>query len=549
MKINDVNVTELISRTLKSKALRFYDSHGRRVNKRKSGAARMDVLVVHPLYPGIPTIRYMPMGLAMVAAIAEREGHNVRVLDLHNRSLSYAALDDALLRRRYPLIMAGGFAMQVHSMREIVRRVRLLSAGSKVLLGGVGVSDAAEIALDYTDADAVCTQEAELILPDILRAVEEGRPFDNCFGIVYRAGETIVRRPGGPVPEDLDELPYPAYHLFDIAGIAPKSYNGWGAKKSIHLMTSRGCPFRCTFCINSLLNDREYRAENFGKNYVSSKKPQRFRSPESITREIDFVRSRYGITDFHFTDEEFITHKDHLFRMCAALKKANITWSTSGRADWASEEKLTAMKEAGCRYVLFGIESGSQKILDLMEKKAKVARAAEGVVNCYKVGMRLWPNMMIGYPGETRETIMETVAFCRALKIPYEPAFVTLFPNSKMFHDCKNKVTDWEWYFSTLSNMDFSSGVLVELSDLSDEELKSLKAWGSNECKQTAAHEYFVDFSDKIRPERWGALPPPSGPPLTEVPKILLERGERLVTEDGFDESLKELEALHLVSA
>jgi tRNA A37 methylthiotransferase MiaB len=76
-----------------------------------------------------------------------------------------------------------------------------------------------------------------------------------------------------------------------------------------------------------------------------------------------------------------------------------------------------------------------------MEKKAKVARAAEGVVNCYKVGMRLWPNMMIGYPGETRETIMETVAFCKALKIPYEPAFVTLFPNSKMFHDFKNKVT------------------------------------------------------------------------------------------------------------
>jgi radical SAM superfamily enzyme YgiQ (UPF0313 family) len=228
--------------------------------------------------------------------------------------------------------------------------------------------------------------------------------------------------------------------------------------------------------------------------------------------------------------------------MCAALKKANVTWSTSGRADWASEEKLTAMKEAGCRYVLFGVESGSQKILDLMEKKAKVARAAEGIVNCYKVGMRFWPNMMIGYPGETRETILETVAFCKALKIPFEAVFVTLFPNSKMFHDAKHKVTDWEWYFSTLSNMEFSNTVLMNLSDLPEEELKSLRAWGSNECKQTAAHEYIVDFSYKIRKERWGALPPPSGPPLTEVPHCLLEEGGRLVSGDGFDESLKELE-------
>jgi radical SAM superfamily enzyme len=230
--------------------------------------------------------------------------------------------------------------------------------------------------------------------------------------------------------------------------------------------------------------------------------------------------------------------------MCAALKKANVTWSTSARADWASEEKLMAMKEAGCRYILFGIESGSQKILDLMEKKAKVARAAEGLINCYKIGMRFSPNMMIGYLGETRETIIETVEFCKALKIPYEASIVTLFPNSKLFHDAKHKITDWDWYFSTLANMEFSSTVLMNLSELPEEELKSLKLWGSNECKKTAANEYIVDFSSKIRKERWGALPPLSGPPVTEIPDFLLERGGggQLVKADGFDESLKELE-------
>jgi radical SAM superfamily enzyme YgiQ (UPF0313 family) len=272
---SNLGAIEFVSQKAKSMVFRLHDSYHRKANKRKSNAGGMDILVVHPLYPGIPSIRYMTLGLAMVAAIAEREGHNVRVLDLHNRSLSYSALDNELVKKRYPLITVGGFAVQVHSMREIVRRVRRLSAGSQVLLGGVGVSDVPEIALDYTGADAVCTQEAEVVLPAILRAVKEGRPFDDCFGIVYRAGEMTVKRPGGPVPENLDELPYPAYHLFDVNGIAPKSYNGWGAKKSIHIMTPRGCPFRCTFCINSLLNDKEYRP-------VGTKKAQRHRSPESV---------------------------------------------------------------------------------------------------------------------------------------------------------------------------------------------------------------------------------------------------------------------------
>jgi radical SAM superfamily enzyme YgiQ (UPF0313 family) len=489
----------------------------------------------------------MPLGLAMVSAVAEREGHEVRVLDLLNRSLPYSALDEALSETHYPLVMAGGFAMQVHSMREIIRRVRQHSPGTKVLLGGVGVSDIAEIALDYTGADAVCTQEAEAVLPDILRSVEEGRSFENCLGIVYRDGDKNVRRPGGPVPEDLDALPYPAHHLFDIDGIAPKSFNGWGAVKSMHLITSRGCPFRCTFCINSLLNDKDYREQSYGSSTLGSKKPQRFRSPESVRKEINFLRDRYGITDFHFADEEFVTHKEHLFGICAALKEANVTWSTSARADWASEEKLAAMKGSGCRYVLFGIESGSQTILDSMEKKAKVARAAEGIVNCYKVGLRFWPNMMIGYPGETKETILETVSFCKEMKIPFEASFVTMFPNSKMFHDNKHRVKDWDAYFTKLSSMEFSNTVLMNLTDIPDEELKALKAWAKTECKKTADKDYIINFSSQT--EDVTPLPPATGLPVAEVPKMFLAGGKSLAGTDGFEESLRELENLSSPSA
>lgn len=531
-------------RAIRRSALQLQDSRAfRAVKRRISGAKGMNILVVHPLYPGQPNIRYMPLGLAMVSAVAEEEGHDVRVLDMLNGALSYTDLERELSKRKYSMVLAGGFAMQVASMREIVQRVRRFSPGTKVLLGGVGVSDIPEIALEYTGADAVCIHEAEMILPAILRAVQEGRSFEDCFGIVFRSGEQIVRRPGGSQAEKLDELPYPAYHLFDIDGIAPRSHNGWGASKSIHLQTSRGCPFRCTFCINSLLNDKEYKKASFGGDLGGSKKPLRHRSPESIVKEIQFLRDRYGITDFHFADEEFITHTDHLVNMCAALKKANVTWSTSGRADWVSEMKLTAMKEAGCRYVIFGIESGSQKMIDMMAKSAKVTRVAQGILACYKVGMRFIPNFMIGHPGETRDTIRESAAFCKALKLPFNPAFVTPFPNSKMFHDIMEKIGDWNDYFSRLANLNFGESVFAELSELSAEELKELAAGVNAECAKTAATEYNVDYSQVPNPERWGSLPPKSGPPLTELPAMFASDGRLTDKVDGFDQSLAELEA------
>lgn len=514
-------------------------------NRRNARLGRqgMKILVVHPHYPGKPEIRYMPLGLATVAGVAEHEGHDVHVCDLLNDSLPYSALERKLRKGNFKLVMAGGFAMQVASMREIVRRVRKCSPGTKVLLGGVGVSDIPEIALDYTGADGVCTHEAEMVLPEMLRAVQDGKSWHHCKGIVFRDDDgKIVKRPGGALPEKLDELPYAAYHLFNIRKIAPRSYNGWGAKKSIHIMTSRGCPFRCTFCINSLLNDKEYKLEAFGGELTGSKKPLRHRSPESVVKEINFLKARYGITDFHFADEEFITHTEHLVEMCAALKTANVTWSTSGRADWVNEVKLRAMKEAGCRFIIFGIESGSQKMVDIMDKRAKVERAAEGLVACYKVGMRFIPNFMIGHPGETKETIAETLEFCKALRLPYSPAYVTPFPNSRMFHENKHKMGDWDAYFEKLANVDYNQQVFAQLSDLSPAELMEARRTGEAETMALAETIYFVDYSDKIDPKRWAALPPRSGPPMTELPAMFRKKNHK-ATRDSFAESLADLEA------
>lgn len=441
----------------------------------------MKILVIHPEYAANREIIYMPLGLAHLCSIAEREGHEVKVLDMHNLGISYKTLERELEGNQFEACFMGGFAMQVKSMASCVKTVKRIQPKCQVMLGGVGVSDIPEIALNYTGADAVAIGESELTLPQALRSISLGRPFEGSLGFVYRAADgSIIKKPKGPVPEDLDSLPYPSYHLFDIDYISRRSYNGRGAR-SIHLLTSRGCPFKCNFCINSVLNSREMLQQIHGEIVHESPKTQRVRKPEKLIAEINFLRSKYGITDFHFADEEFITNRRRLEEVCSALEPLGITWSTSGRADWATEDKLARMKKSGCQYVLFGVETGSQTMLDMMDKKAKKPAVSAGLKTAKKVGLSFIANFMVGHPGESVTTVKETVEFCKNHGLVFLPAFVTLFPNSRMFHDYAKNVKDWNQYFERLSKIDFSRRLFMNLTDMPDWKLKYLRNWAVSE--------------------------------------------------------------------
>jgi radical SAM superfamily enzyme YgiQ (UPF0313 family) len=446
----------------------------------------MRILAVHPIYPGNQEIVYLPLGLAGICAVAEREGHEVQVVDMHNLRLRHAELERVLQRTEFQACLMGGFAMQVKEMAVVTRIVKRIQPHCHVILGGVGVSVIPEVVLRYTGADAVSIGEAELTFPPVLRSIVQGRPYEDTTGFVYRDGDRIVLRPKGPSPEDLDAILWPSYHLFDMDRISRHSFNGRNGR-SMHIMTSRGCPFKCDFCINSVLNSKKIMLEIHGDLVDDGPiKSQRFRSTEGLVEEIEHLRSTYGINDFCFADEEFITNRRRLEEVCTAIEPLGITWSTSGRADWASEDKLWRMKKAGCQYVVFGVESGSQTMLDLMEKKAKVPSVSAGLRAAQRVGMDFIPNFMIGHPGETETTIAESVDFCREHQLVYLPAYVTLFPNSKMFHLVARNIRDWDHYFDRLARVDFSRKLFMNLTELPDRMLKRLRNWAVSDTMATA---------------------------------------------------------------
>lgn len=438
----------------------------------------MKILAVMPPYVGKADMVYFPIGFGLIISIVESEGHDVDVLDMHNHDLSMDVLEAKVRKDKYDICLMGGFATQVSSMKVITGIVRSISPLTKIIIGGVGVSDIPEIALNYTGADAVAIGECEAVLPQMLDSVENGTPFEGVPTFVYKKGDNIVTNPKGPIVEDLDSLPLPAYHHFDIDYISRHSFNGEGFR-SLHVMTSRGCPFRCDFCINSVLNDNDLLKEIHGEVQVERKSvKQRFRSTESIVAEITMLRDTYGIEDFHFADEEFVSHKRRVFEVCDALRPLNITWSTSARADWADENKLIAMKSSGCRYLLFGVETGSQRMMDMMRKSAKKERVQAGLQNAHKVGMPFISNFIIGHPGEDHETVSETIEFCRVNELLFLPNYLTMYPNSRLFHDFVSQIEDWDEYFGVLGRSDFNRSMLVNMTDLKVKKLKKLRNYG-----------------------------------------------------------------------
>jgi radical SAM superfamily enzyme YgiQ (UPF0313 family) len=225
------------------------------------------------------------------------------------------------------------------------------------------------------------------------------------------------------------------------------------------MICSRGCPFRCSYCINS--------GRSIGI---------RYRSPESIVNEIRFLKNAYNIDDFSFGDEIFTVNRRKAIEICEAIAAENVTWVTSCRADGIDETLLRMMKNAGCRMVLIGFESGSKKILRSMNKHSSPEDYHEAVKILRKSGVKFYGNFMIGMPEETRETVEETEKFCVENKLIFGGSYVTPFPGSQLYDDVKYMIADEKKYLFSLAKMNFSKRPVVNLTRMSTNELVKLRS-------------------------------------------------------------------------
>jgi anaerobic magnesium-protoporphyrin IX monomethyl ester cyclase len=266
---------------------------------------------------------------------------------------------------------------------------------------------------------------------ELVQKVEAGESFDDVLGVTYRKNGKTVRNPDRPYIEDLDSLPFPARHLWPMEHL--RKY-----EDILYLAASRGCVFWCEFCATVRMHGRKFR----------------MRSPKNIVDELEFLHKTYGVTNFTFCDDAFTVEPTITEELCRQIleRKLKIRWNCGTRVDMLTKELLTTMRDAGCVSVWSGVESGSQEVLDAMHKGITIEQTMRVFGWIRELGLKPAPNVILGFPGETKESAWKTIKFVEKIS-PDEVGFyniATPFPGTPLYDKVKKngwlKVTNFDKY-------------------------------------------------------------------------------------------------------
>lgn len=433
--------------------------------------------------------RNFPTGLGILATVLREAGYDVHVVEVKAERLSREAVLGRLAAFDPDVVGFGGLITTYGYAKWLTGALKRWRPDLPVIVGGGLGSSVPELILRRMPVDAVVIGEAEDTILDLLPALVANEGLDGVAGIAYREGDEVPAHgmPGGtalrkttvaetaapapvcePLPgvrftaprppiRDLDRLPFPAWDLFPMEEYLKHPVVGLG--RDMDLVSSRGCPHRCTYCF-----------QVFGRRF-------RARSAEHIVEEIRLLHSRYGLDFVSFQDDCFVVDKPRVYAFCDLLDRSGlrIKWSCCGRVNLVEADLLARMKSAGCVSVNFGIESGSQTMLDRMKKGVTVEQARAAVRLVRAAGMRCPTSFMLGAPGETRQTAWETVRFCQDLAIPLSALMLTTpYPGTPLYDEVKaaGRIADEEAFVESLGDcVDFT----INLTEMTDGELLALR--------------------------------------------------------------------------
>jgi anaerobic magnesium-protoporphyrin IX monomethyl ester cyclase len=394
----------------------------------------LKITLVNPPYP--PNAHshppFIPLGLAYLGAVAEQAGHSVTVIDCQGERLNYESFRQRIAGVPSDVVGVTSTTLLYNSAKTIMEVAKEVHPNAVNMIGGSHVSFWDENALKETKAfDLIVRKEGELTFLELLDRIQANKGFEDVLGTTVRTKNGIQRNEDRPFLHDLDSLPSPAYHLLPL-----DSYHRMG-KTIFPIVTSRGCVQWCDFCSTVRM---------FGRGY-------RVRSPKKVVDDMEMLHSKYGESQFTFYDDAFTINRNHTLEMCADIKarRLDVEWDCETRVDAVDKELLEKMRDAGCITIWFGVESGSEKILDKMHKKINREQVREAFKMAQKAGMMTIASAVIGFPGETEETALETINFINSLNPDDIGCYIaTPYPGTPMYEEViKNgwlRVTDFNKY-------------------------------------------------------------------------------------------------------
>ncbi len=398
---------------------------------------------------------YPSLGLGYLAAYLEREGFdNILVIDGRMENITPADTVKDIVEFKPDILGITAKTHEISHAAEIAEKIKAVLPETIIIIGGCHITAEPTSTLKrYLSFDYGIISEGERPLLEICNRVKSNKELLNIPGIAYRKKSEIILNPQLPFMEDLDSLPFPAWHLFRKR------------RHSYMVFGSRGCPYNCLFCMR-----------------VMGQTP-RLRSAENIIAEIDWLVKEFQIVAFDFEDETFGLKKDIAFKICDLLIERGyhkrLIWTANLRANLTDEKLLIKMKEAGCVRVAIGVESGNPEILKVIGKGISIEQIKNAFSLTRKVGIESVALMILGHPNENYSSAIDTIRLATKLNatsisigimVPYPGTEIRkLALEGKGGY--KLLSSDWDDYDKYLGNA-------LELENLTRKQLERLQIWG-----------------------------------------------------------------------
>jgi anaerobic magnesium-protoporphyrin IX monomethyl ester cyclase len=495
----------------------------------------MRVVIVAPPYP-LEEAPAPPLGVTYVAAAFEAAGAEVRIFDYIVCRYTPEKLRAQIDAFRPDVLCGSSVTLNFPGAAEIVCEAKRHRPSLITLMGGPHVSFSAERTLnDYAGIDLIVAGEGERTIAELMAEGLNPEKWGEIRGLVFRRNGHIVVNEPQPFIDDLDSLPLPARHLLPLSRYQALGY-------PISIITSRGCPYSCIFCL--------------GRRMVGKK--IRLRNPSLVVDEIEEILS-YGIDRINVADDLFVSSRGKVKEVCDEIIRRGLRfgWSAFARVNTVDLETLKLMREAGCDSVSFGVETGNPEMLKRIRKGITRDQVRHAVSLCREAGIIAHTSFIVGLPGETCETLRETEEFAAGLGSLYGYHFLAPFPGTTVREEVKKY--DLEILTDDWTRYDANSAI-VRTSALSPEEMNRFvadfeseiaKVWeemvqGYHDRTNAPGVDMQVEGHFRMKLvyrllsedliEKWGAIPAPDSTESTEL--LQEELCRRIVKATGVDDGM-----------
>lgn len=367
-----------------------------------------------------PDKTWVPLGIAYLGSRLSEAGYDVAVRDMH--SYTWEDVKRTMTDIAPQVIGTSCFTMWRAGAVRTAALARECCPDAHIVFGGPHASLFPEQMFQLTPVDTVVIGEGETTMVELAGVLSRGEDRAQVKGIAYQVDGRVVKTEPRPFVSDLDRLPFPDYRTFDLDEYkSPEIPPPYLALKGTHIISSRGCPFSCRFCSVNRFWGRKWRP----------------RSPMNVVDELEWLYRDYDVRHVYFSDDIFTLDQDRVVEICREIlrRKLEVVWMAETRVDCVGKEMLSAMRQAGCYRIYYGVESGSPTVLKKIGKGFTAGQVKKAFAATHEAGIEPSCFLMIGNPGESETTIDETAVLIKEIQPATMPimGLTQLLPGSALY--------------------------------------------------------------------------------------------------------------------